>query len=415
MFTTLLSNLQSLISTRFLVASFFPMLAFWFGHAAMLFLLHAPFHQYVLNNIGQTSGLALVITAVALIAIAFTAYAESALLPAIQSLMEGNWSQWLVSVFAPSQVKRYERINREIEKNRRLRGAFANPTGGQSQADRWKAALTTARIHGTDHVAANNYNMEATSALHITELSRSRLHSRAIPADDIGLAVTQFVLDLRGNNADQPGPNGDNALERIRQLLWDLIDYANEYAASQYRLLVAIRQSTFGSFPLAPTRMGNVAKSVQNYAIERYDFNFEFFWSRLQFIVQRDKDFGAVLQAAKTQLDFLISCSALTLLWAALWAPWLYLSSGPIWVFVAVAVVGPLAAYGWYRVAVTQYRTLADLLRSSVDLFRLDLLTQLQYARPETVYEERDLWGSVDGLHALYELRDLRFAPPKSS
>src|SRR4029077_15682683 len=125
---------------------------------------------------------------------------------------------------------------------------------------------------------------------------------------------------------------------------------ANQYAPSQYRSLVTRRQFEFGSLPLAPTRMGNVARSVQSYAVERYDFNFELFWSRLQLPAQKDKDFGALLQGAKTQLDFLVSCSALTFLWTLIWAIWLFASSGPVLAFVGVAILGPLAAYAWYRV-----------------------------------------------------------------
>jgi hypothetical protein len=412
MFTTLLSNLQTLISTRFLVASFFPTLAFWFGHAAMLYFLNAPFQKFVQSTIGQTSGLAVLLTASALVAIALTAYAESALLPAIQSLMEGNWSQWLVSLFSPPQVKRYERLTQEIVENHALRGAYA--AGGQTLAERWRDDLRIARIYGTTHVAPNNYTMRNESAVRVTKLSRYRLRSRAISANQIQDAVSRLVIDLRANNADQRGPDDDNALEKVRELLWELVDYATDFAVAQYRLLVSIRESSYGAFPFAPTRIGNIARSVQNYAIKRYNFNFEFFWSRLQLIVQRDKEFAPLLQAAKTQLDFLISCSVLSFVWAAFWVPWLYFSSGPMWIFVAVAVAGPLAAYGWYRVAVTQYRTLADLLRSAVDLFRLDLLQQMQYGPPETVYEERELWDTVDRLHALYELYDLRFAPSKS-
>src|SRR5664279_2416982 len=121
MFTSLLSSLQTLISTGFLVGSFFPTLAFWFGHAAMLYCLNTPFQKYVQSNIGQTGGLAALVAASALVAVAFTAYAESALLPAIQSFMEGNWSQWLVSLFSPPQVRRYERLSQEIVKNNQLR------------------------------------------------------------------------------------------------------------------------------------------------------------------------------------------------------------------------------------------------------------------------------------------------------
>jgi predicted signal transduction protein with EAL and GGDEF domain len=104
------------------------------------------------------------------------------------------------------------------------------------------------------------------------------------------------------------------------------------------------------------------------------------------------------------------------LVWALTWAIWLYATSGPAWVFLAIAIGGPIVAYVLYRVAVAQYRTLADLLRSSVDLFRLDLLAALQYQRPVSVDHERDLWNTIDAMHGLYEVRELPYvAPSKSS
>jgi hypothetical protein len=412
MFATLLSNLQTLISGRFLVTSFFPTLAFWFANAAALFVFNAPFHAYVVGHIGSSTGLPWLMMFAGLLGVAFTAYGEAALLPAIQSIMEGNWPGPLVQLFAPSEMNHYERLNSHITENRRLRGSLGTTGGGQSQAEAWRATLLEARIVG-NQVAGNNYTSRDPSAIEIARLAKLRRHARGIPGNDITLAVVHLTMDLRTHNADRPGPNNDFALENTRSLLWELINYADEYAATQYRALVTRRQFEFGALPLAPTRMGNVAKSIQNYSVERYEFNFELLWSRLQLPAQRDKDFGPLLQAAKTQLDFLVSCSALTLVWALLWAILLYFSKGPVYVFLGIAIGGPVVSYAWYCVAVAQYRTLADLLRATIDLFRFDLLTALHYPLPSAVQEERTVWRTVDALHALFELRDLRYAPPK--
>lgn len=413
MFQTLLSNLQSLISSRFLVASFFPTIAFWFAHATMLFIYNAPFQEYVRSNIGQTAGLTVVIAAAALIGVAFSAYAEAALLPTIQSLMEGNWPRLLVTIFAPSQTRHYERLDRKTSESLRLRGAFGTTPSGQTRARLWQAALTTARQFGNG-VATNNYTHNAESAREVAKLVRLRRQARPIRGIAIDSAVAGLTLDLRANNADLAGPDRDFALENTRQLLWDAIDYADQYATAQYRSLVTERQFAFGPLPVAPTRMGNVAKTVQGYAINRYDFNFELLWSRLQFPAQKDKDFGPLLQATKTQLDFLISCSALTFLWTLFWAIWLYVTSGPARVFLGVALLGPFVGYFWYRVAVAQYRTLADLLRSSIDLFRFDLLADFHHPQPDGVKEERFLWNSIDELHVFFDIHDLRYARPKT-
>ena len=412
-FTTLLSNLQTLISSRFLIASFFPAIAFWFGNAIMMFLFNAPFQEYVANNIDQSTGMTALIVSAALIFVAFTAYAEYALLPKIQSFMEGNWSEWLVALFAPSQMNYYERLDRDMKENLRLRGSIGTAAGGVTRIQAWKNSVATARAVGTGR-AGNNYTLRNRSARLVARLARVRARAKPIYADAITSVVAALTPDLRGNNADLPGPDNDFALEMTRNLMWDLIDYAEQYALAQYRSLITRRQFEFGPVPHAPTSMGNVAKTVMGYAVDRYNFNFELLWSRLQLAAQKDKDFGPVLQTAKTQLDFLVSCSALTFFWAFFWTTWLFITAGPPWVFVGVALVGPAAAYGWYWVAVAQYRSLADLLRSSIDLFRFDLLTALHYPIPDGVLEERDLWERIDELHLLHEMKDLRYSRSRS-
>jgi hypothetical protein len=419
MFATLLSNLQTLISTRFLVANFFPTLAFCFCNALMLFWADAPFREYVQSTGGEATGLTAIVAAAVLVAMAFLAYAEAALLPAIQSLMEGNWPwpfAWLAPLLAPAQVIRLEAINGEIAANLERRGKLEATVvaSGLPQTDDWRKKLLDARIAGCK-TAGNNYFLHTESAKLVAKLAIVRRHSRPILAADLDAAVNALIPELRANNADLPGAHGDKALERTRQLLWDLIDYATQYADAQYRSLVTRREFHFGELPLSPTRMGNVARTVQSYAVERYQFNFELFWSRLQFLAQKDKDFGPLLQAAKTQLDFLISCSFLTLLWSAIWAVMMWLSSGPSWMFPVIALLGPVISYIWYRIAVAQYSTLADLLRTAIDLFRFDLLTALHHPLPDTVDAERELWQTLDRLHALYEIHPMRYVLPKST
>src|SRR5256885_1760861 len=77
--------------------------------------------------------------------------------------------------------------------------------------------------------------------------------------------------------------------------------------------------SSYGAEEVAPTKMGNIANTIQGYALRRYKCNLEVIWSNLQRIVQKDDKAQAALQEAKTQLDFLVACCWLTLLWALVW------------------------------------------------------------------------------------------------
>ncbi len=415
MLGTILTSLQNLISTSFVAGIFFPCLTFWFAQVATLYALNPAFARYVEKNINATN--ATIAMTGGLIGVALFAYAFSALLPALQAFLEGgNWAQWIEQFFIPTQMRRLEWLDEQEAENRKLRGSFRIGTGGQSQVEAWQKTLGDARVAG-NQVAANKYTLEAASAKRVMKLSRRRRKGAKVLRDDLNAAVVAFALDLRANNSAVAGPQDDaknHALTQIFDLLWTLTEYAGEYALLEYRRLKTTRAFGFGATPLAPTRMGNIAKSIRQYAARRYNFNLELFWSRLQFPVQRDKDFGPLLQAAKTKLDFLVSSTVLTLAWGAVWTGWLWLSGGRKSVFLVAAIGGPALSYVWYRVGVAHYQTFADLLRSSIDLFRLDLLTALHFPPPDGVVQERELWDTLDALTALYEIRDLRLSPPKS-
>jgi hypothetical protein len=83
--------------------------------------------------------------------------------------------------------------------------------------------------------------------------------------------------------------------------------------------------------------------------------------------------------------------------------------------FLFVALAGPLIAYAWYRAGVAQYRTFADVLRTSIDLFRFDLLNDLHIALPGDVPEEQALWDTLHRIHSFYEPQPLNYQHPKST
>jgi hypothetical protein len=64
--------------------------------------------------------------------------------------------------------------------------------------------------------------------------------------------------------------------------------------------------------------------------------------------------------------------------------------------FLGIAVVGPLLAYVWYRVALQNYRAFANLLCASVDLFRTDLLKALRVPLPANAEQERLIWETIE-------------------
>lgn len=416
MLTSAIATLQNLLSTRFIVGNFFPALAFWFANAVMLFSLNGSFRQFATNSLNNTLPFSAVILAATVIGVAMSAYALSAVLPAVQAVLEGQWPAWLIWLFAPSQMRRFETVTDRMNENSKLRGSFGNTIAGRTQAELWGDWLLEARREGTTTAPdVNNYRRGADSAKAIQKLANRRRRAQPISVNQITKVVTPLVFDLRTNNADLPGIDNDLALDKMHVLLLDLIDYAEKTAIAQYRQLLNLRRFSFGLPPTAPTAMGNVAKTIQAYAVRRYNMNFEFFYSRFQPLWQKDPQFGPLLQSVRTQMDFLISAFLLTAVWSILWGLWLFATGGPVQAFLIAALVGPIVSVAWYQAAVVHYRTLADVLRTGIDLFRFELLKQLSLPVPTGVQEEYQLWENADALHSLYQLDDIRYVLPKSS
>jgi hypothetical protein len=278
--------------------------------------------------------------------------------------------------------------------------------------ENWELRLSEARAIGTSHHRGQNTFAKNSQAVRLViKLERLRRHNKPIYYGDLAEAVTAMETALAGHDADHPEKR---TLEMTRARLQQIIDYATDHAYSEDIRLTNKLQFNFGSQRPAPTRMGNVANTIQSYAEGRYNLNFEIFWSRMQRAIQKDKDFSPVLQQAKTQLDFLISCTVLTAIWSFLWiVNSLLLGTGRL-SFLLAAAVGPLIAYMWYRAAVAQYQTFADVLRTSVDLFRFDLLKDLHIALPDDLVEEQALWDNLHRIHAYYEPQPLHYQHPKS-
>jgi hypothetical protein len=286
-----------------------------------------------------------------------------------------------------------------------------NPSQGKTAVPTqdWATRLLEARKNGhNNHKNQNLFTTKAGADI-IGELQQRRRANKPIDYTVLEDAVSKLEKELAVNDADDPGPDGKFALETTRASLKNLIGYASDQAYSEEIRLTNKLRFNFGSQPPAPTRMGNIANTVQSYAEQRYKLNFEIFWSRMQRAIQKDKDFMPVLQQTKMQLDFLIACSALTAIWSMLWMVITSLVSAGYLPFLLAAVPGPLVAYVWYRVAVAHYQTFADVLRTCLDLFRFDLLKDLHIGLPGDLPEEQALWEMLHRIHSYYEPQSLHY------
>lgn len=406
MLSTFLSQLQSYFSKYFVVGSFCPMLVFAFVNGLTAYFLFGAWRGWVHTNIlGSDVGRGAFLTTSLVVAIVLAGYVLSSLSTFLRRLVEGEWWAPLARLFIPAQNRRRQRLIDNVT-------TAAMDIVDLRDAPRWEQSIRDSRDIGRLQRRGTQFQPPAADALEnrLRTLEGSRGKNEIVAADDLVTCAGEMGERFRNNDVDF-----SPYLEHQHQRLGALTDYAKERAQARHSRLLNALNSSFGTQEVAPTKMGNVANTIQSYALRRYHCNFEIIWSNLQRIVQKDEKAQAALQESKTQLDFLVACCWLTLLWAAVWALILGLIEPSRKGFLAVALGGPIIAYIWYRAAAEQYRSFADIAMTTLDAFRFDLLREMRLSAPSDVESERYLWESIDRLTTYGEDRNFRYELPKQS
>ena len=230
--------------------------------------------------------------------------------------------------------------------------------------------------------------------------------------DEIVLALRQ-LLSTQAVDAPPPADERDaRRLDEDQSAVIMLADYAvSRFSNEEYRLSGEL-QFGFAGRSIAPTAMGNIAQSIPHYAYTRYGMNIDLFWTRLQKTMQSD-DFYAVLQDAKTQLDFLVALVWLVGATLVVWLPLMALWSHDVRPFLVTAIAGAVALSGLYQLAVQNYRAFADLTRAAIDLFRLQLLKAMNVPPPASVATEAQLWTVLNRRMSYASTINISYERPK--
>jgi hypothetical protein len=149
-----------------------------------------------------------------------------------------------------------------------------------------------------------------------------------------------------------------------------------------------------------PTRLGNVIRNFEGYAVRQYGIDSIVVWPRL--IAKIDKDYAAAIDDTKASFDFVLNSSALAAVvgLAVLLSGLLYptpLASFDLAVGWLIEVgVCAVLAYWLYVAALGRAHAWGGLVKGAFDLYRWDLLKQLGYTRvPRTMQEERRMWLDI--------------------
>jgi len=158
-----------------------------------------------------------------------------------------------------------------------------------------------------------------------------------------------------------------------------------------------------------PTHLGNVIRSFESYPWRQYRMRAITLWPRLVAVL--DETYAALLDDAKSSLDFMLNASLLCGVLAVLVAvvhlvfP-VGLATAGVLVPLAVelAVLGGLS-YFFYLAAIPRAHSWGMAVKGAFDLFRWKLLESLGYRyQPESLEKERALWDLISSRLILSDL-----------
>lgn len=391
-FSGLLEKLKGLFTPAFLIASATPLFCF----ILLNFLILSQCGDLAGDWVGKflLADTAPKTAVGALIVLSFfvAAYVFSTLSQPLREMLEGeHLPKPLANRLLQSELARLASQEQDFSTARINRRQI------RLRKELWLKALANARKQGSG-MPKCDYPDEASSHKKIENLESKRWRTDRLATGELEESVTALVADLALNHTNLGDAQHEDAsrLDRAHRRLVELITYAEQRAEADYIRLFNEKEFNFSRFTVRPTRVGNIAESVRSYAESRYGMNLDFCWTRLQKVLQAEKAFYDTLQDAKTQVDFLVSMFWLTAGSAAFWLVVLPVIGRSWLLFAAVWLLGPVLVRLIYLMAAQNYRSFADLLRSSIDLFRFKLLGEFHAPLPEDTVSEQRLWDSIN-------------------
>lgn len=416
MLGTLLEKLGTLLPKNFIIANLFPMLLFAAVNGLMLYWFSDTFRHAVRSYFTMNAGEQALIGFPILIAITLAAYIFSTLNLLQREILEGEHLPGrLQSALIAGQRRRADETDEQVLQVKKLRRSLKDFDGPER--------ITAARDIGNTLQTLCVYSKSSAAAIAVAGLARKRMRNQMINLEELNNAVGRLEQEMRACPVDilNPAlPDCDNKvlLDRDEGTFLKCLEYIKTRVENDYNAVFNKKEFNYSSFRLAPTAMGNIAESVRGYTLSRYAMNLDAFWSRLQKILIDDEKFYSTLVDAKTQLDFLISFFWLTVCFTIIWTVELLYLRRSLLAFLLVAVGGPLLSVLWYRIALQNYRAFADICRTSVDLYRFQLLGLLHIEQPKGNLHERETWVKVNEMIGFGEpsakVRYHHPPPPKS-
>ena len=173
---------------------------------------------------------------------------------------------------------------------------------------------------------------------------------------------------------------------------------------------------------IMPTKFGNILKASEAYTGTRYGIDAVEFWPRLLHVIP--PTYRQSIDEARNELSFLVNMSALSLILFFLCAlavvtnvplpgtpdlTSVFLNS---FRYLTAGALALISIWFFNRAALFSVGDFGAMIRSSYDLFRLDLLHQFRLKHPKDSVEEFQIWKNLGELVILGQ-ESLEFNPLK--
>jgi Ca2+/Na+ antiporter len=181
-------------------------------------------------------------------------------------------------------------------------------------------------------------------------------------------------------------------LERINNRIEQLM-IQRDALASEYDLKYPPTDAL-----IMPTRLGNILRAAEAYPQSRYYADSVALWPRMVWAI--DKEYMSHVDAANDQCSFLLNSSLLS----AIFAVMSFVAAGyelaknvsalPL-IYLLLGIVALCIAWFFYTASLLNVAKYGNLIRSSYDLFRFNLLEKLHLKLPTDSEKEKELWEQL--------------------
>src|SRR5215204_287012 len=398
---SLLDRLQGFVSKNLFLTGFLPIAAF-LSLDILLTIAFFPSSRNVITALFALDLTEQAVTWAMIFLLVFVAgLVISSLNPWMKQLLEGYY---LPETLRKRLVRNQRNELHNLKQRRKTRVPELAQYGRAYQT--WPKELAEARRKGEIKQRFANNEPEDTTLSEELEICKKRVsdlynQNEYIPFSEMQQLFNKLEKEMRAKPASK--------IHKLDQLHVNFREDWLEYALEEIEMFETTwwteRRLRFpqNTHNLGPTQLANVAEVHREYGLQRYGLDVELFWLRLLKIVKADKEFYPILEDAKTQLDFSVAISVLlmvhTFFWPALFWSALFLlgvpTLSPYLLILLIAAVSLIGAWAFYGIAVQNYRSFGEAVRSAIDLYRFELLKALHVSLPKDSREEKELWEQL--------------------